>query len=373
MKSAMFKRQRKIPCNSTLFQSGVRGVLIAAVFSVPLFTCAINVYSQTPKDVPAIDQAIQSYMQLTGATAATVAINMDRKLVYSNGYGFADSKQRVPTRSISTMRIASCTKPFTRIAVQKLIDQGKLSPETKIFELLRIPPAKNELVDARIRQVTVSHLMNHTGGWDRFSTFDPMYELEMVKRGLKINAQPSQRQIVEFMWTKPLQQDPGTKKFYSNFGYMLLGLALEKTTGESYIQSIRRIIGQPLGIDDLSISSKRRRSRHPREVYYANETNLNLQLLDSASGLACSAASLCKFMSEYWLDGVHRDVKRNRYFYQIGTHPFTTTTIMEQRLDGIDFALMLNARRNESFDEDNNRIRAQFNTVLDQARTELGK
>ena len=77
-------------------------------------------------------------------------------------------------------------------------------------------------------------------------------------------------------------------------------------------------------------------------------------------------------MSRYWLDGVPRRDHRNIYLYHFGTHPQTTTALMEQRLDGLHYAILFNSRREESYMADNDRIREQLNLVLDAIGGKLG-
>ncbi len=319
-----------------------------------------------------LDRLMTEFMQLTGATAGTLAINRSGESIFSDAWGHSDRRQKVPTRIQTTMRLASCTKPVTRAAIESLIAAGKFQRDESIFDYLNIRPAGGQPGDARIPDITIQHLLDHTGGWDREATFDPLYRTDEIGRELGIG-RVQKRHIAKYMWSRPLQSEPGAEEHYSNFGYLLLGLAIEKATGKSYLESIRELIGEPLGIDDFSISSPSRSARTPREVTYPRENRLNLKLRDSASGLVCSAPSLCKFMDAWWIDGRPRNDYRNVYLFQIGSHPQTTTTIMEQRLDGLDYALMLNARREETYNDDNLRIRELFNDWLDRNGDRLGE
>ena len=311
-----------------------------------------------------IDPLIAEFMQLTGATAASVVVHRDQQFLFGKAYGFANRRGTTPTRTSSTMRIASCTKPLTRAAIHLLIDEGRIAPDTPVFDYLGIDPPDGELGDERIRQITVGHLLEHSGGWDRETTFDPLFEMDRISRGLRVR-KPGKRHIVRYMWTQPLQFTPGTRNQYSNFGFLLLGLVIEKTTGESYIQSLRDLLGQPLGFDDLSLSFPARSARTPREVDYPRENDLDLKLRDSSSGVVTSAESLGRFMDAWWLDGQPRTGPRNMYQYQFGNHPGTTTALMEQRRDGIHYVILLNSRRDDSYATDNETIRAAFNQMLD--------
>ncbi len=318
-----------------------------------------------------IDVAMRDFMEWTGAAAATVAVGRSGEITFEKGYGYSDRRGKSQTRTDVTMRLASCTKPVTRALVESLVLEGVIDRETRIYEFLGIVPGNGGLADERVKLITIQHLIEHRGGWDRDATFDPMFRTDEIAKELKI-ARLEKHHIARYMWSRPLQSDPGAEDHYSNFGYLLLGLAIEKATGESYLHNVRERIGKPLGIDDLSISSAVRAARPSREVFYENENRLNLRLRDSSSGLVASAPSMCKFLGAWWMDGVPRNDYRNVYFYHFGSHPHTTTTILEQRLDGLDYVLMLNARREETYHEDNARIRERFSEVLDRIGSSLG-
>jgi N-acyl-D-amino-acid deacylase len=319
----------------------------------------------------AIGRTTLELMQICGASSATVAVGRGDAIIYAEGFGFSDRRQVAPTQPAATLRIASCTKPVTRAAVEMLITRGQLDRETRIFDFLGIPPAGSETVDARVHQITIGHLLTHRGGWDRDATFDPLFHTDEIGSALKI-PRVEKRHIVRYMWSQPLQFDPGEQVHYSNFGYLLLGLAIEKATGKSWIESVRELVAAPLGVEDFALSATTRAGRSPHEVDYPRESNINPRIRDSSDGLTTSATSLCKFMSAWWLDGIPRNDNRNVYLYHFGTHPFTTTAVMEQRLDGLNYALLFNARKEDSWSADNETIRARFNRLLDEVGHRLG-
>ena len=321
-------------------------------------------------DRPVIDDEVQRHMEGIGATAATLAITFEGRIVYRKGFGFSDRRKKIPTQLRTTMRIASCTKPFTAAAIFELIDSGDLTEDTPVFEFLGIAPV-GELADERVRDITVAHLLEHQGGWDHNQTFDPLYQIAAIKKNLRVR-RVEKRHIVRYMWKQPLQFQPGARKSYSNFGYLLLGLVIEKATGKSYINSIRDLVIEPGEGDSISISSPVRSNRRSREVHYPRENKLNYQLRDSASGLTTTSEVLAKFMSKYWITG--KPLSGQRFFhFQFGSHPGTTTAMMEQRLDKIHVALIMNSRRDEHYTNDNNALRDALNRAIDWVKDELIK
>lgn len=310
-----------------------------------------------------IDAQVTQSMDAIGATAAALAISYNGRVVYSKGYGHSDRRGRKPTSERIAMRLASCTKPFTAAAIRELIRQGKIDIDTRVFDYLDIPPWA-ALADRRIREITISDLLTHRGGWDRDQTFDPMYEIDRLKSELGVS-KVTKKHIVRYMWDQPLQNSPGTVRSYSNFGFLLLGLVIEKATDQSYVVAIRDLVTAPIDAGEVFLSSSVRRNRKSREVFYPKENKLNLHLRDSASGLATDAVTLCNFMEHYWLDGRKRKSRDGWFFFQIGTHPFCTSAFMEQREDGISFSALFNRRREDHYLEDNAQVRARLNQAID--------
>jgi len=314
-----------------------------------------------------VDKVINEWMKTIKATAASVTVTKDGKTVIDKRYGFLDTRKKRPTDKNTVFRIGSCTKPIVAIAILNLSAAGKVSLNDKIYELLDIKPIDGELGDERLKDITLQHLLDHKGGWDSTRAIDPLYELQTIRSKLKLKRDPKKQEIVKFMWAQPLQDSPGRTRLYSNFGYLLLGLAIEKTTGHNLERSIQELVCEPLGIDSIGLSHYRRRRRPTREVHYPTDSKLSMRIHDAAAGLTGTSPALCKIMNAYWLDGQVRKAGNNDYFFfQTGSLPDTTSAVMEQRLDGIHFAVLFNSRRNKTYDDDNSMIRDQLNRAIDE-------
>ncbi len=82
-----------------------------------------------------LDEAILAQMKLLDATAATVAISREGKLLYSRGYGWSDEAKKIPTQPDALLRIASISKPITAAAIKQLVRDKKLALDAKVFSL----------------------------------------------------------------------------------------------------------------------------------------------------------------------------------------------------------------------------------------------
>ncbi|MFN7931968.1 MAG: serine hydrolase domain-containing protein [Bryobacteraceae bacterium] len=159
--------------------------------------------------------------------AASITILQHGKPVFSEGFG---------TKPESLFRIASVSKPITAAAVLLLFEQGKLKLDDPILDYL--PQYRNGITDIRLRNVTVRHLLQHSGGWDERASGDPVFATyeALIENGLSLP--PDRDEIIAGWLTLPLDFEPGTKFAYSNFGYVLLGRIIEHVSGQAYAKFV---------------------------------------------------------------------------------------------------------------------------------------
>lgn len=202
---------------------------------------------------------------------AAVAITEQGRLVYAQGFGFADVEQRRRATPESLFRIASVSKPITAVAVLQLAERGRLSLEDRVFEILKYEPflEGGATFDERQRQVTIRHLLQHRGGWDRQQSIDPMFQSVRFAQLLHVPPPAAPRDIIRVMLGRRLDFDPGGRYAYSNYGYCLLGRVIEVVSGTSYEQYVRDQVLAPLGIGSMRLGKTRLQDRgDPNEVKY---------------------------------------------------------------------------------------------------------
>ncbi|HLU39614.1 MAG TPA: serine hydrolase domain-containing protein, partial [Planctomycetota bacterium] len=195
-------------------------------------------------------------MAKVGATAATFAVSRDGALLCSRGLGFRDCGRIAPTPPDALFRIASITKPLTAAAVRSAAARGLLDLDAKAFALIGVTgPRGRAPADPRVAEITVRHLLEHRAGWDRAVTFDPVFRVAEAGRELQIDRDPTPRDLIAWMLTKPLQSAPGERAAYSNFGYCVLGRVLEQATGErSYYAALQKLVLRPAQIADVKLA-----------------------------------------------------------------------------------------------------------------------
>ncbi|MFM1768218.1 MAG: Penicillin-binding protein 4* [Verrucomicrobiota bacterium] len=222
----------------------------------------------------AFDPVVERFMQERAVPGGALAVVKDGRLVHARGYGRLDRAGAAPVEPGSLFRIASLSKPVTAVAILQLAARGRLDLDAPVFALLALeakrPPGRN--LDPRWQRVTLRHLLQHTGGWDRDRTFDPMFRPRVIAEALGEAPPAGAQAVVRYMLGQPLDFDPGTRYAYSNFGYCLLGRVIETVSGQSYGQFVREQVLAPAGLRTMRLGASRADGRAPGEATYHTAT-----------------------------------------------------------------------------------------------------
>ncbi len=270
--------------------------------------------SAPPTRFASYDRLMADLMQRYNLPGGAVAVTRNGKLVLAKGYGFADIEHRRPVQPDSLFRIASISKPFTSAAILKLVEQSKLHLDDKAFGYLKdLHPAKGQTPDPRLRAITIRQLLHHTGGWDRDTSFDPMFRPIIEAEALGAPVPASGETVVRYMLGQKLDFAPGTKFAYSNFGFCVLGRIIERVSGVAYEEFVKREVLGPAGITRMKIGQSLDSDDAAGEVHYYNEGRAHsvfpalrnpvpwpyggwyLEAMDSHGGWIASVIDLVKF------------------------------------------------------------------------------
>jgi len=167
--------------------------------------------------------------------SGTVVVAKDGKPIFQKAYGLASKSFNAPNNIDTKFNLGSMNKMFTAVAIAQLVERGKLSFDDKVGKI--IPDFPNKAI---AEKVTVHQLLTHTSGMGSY--FNEKY-FEASKDRFKKVEDYSQLYVND-----PLQFEPGSKWEYSNSGFMLLGLIVEKVTGQSYFDYVRENIYKPAGM-----------------------------------------------------------------------------------------------------------------------------
>ena len=259
--------------------SSVGSCMSAEETVLPQKKCWIETGPKVP-ELEGFDRMMREFMQARNIPGGSLAVTRDRRLVLARGYtGMDDGYVVQPT---SLFRIASISKPITAAAVMTLVQAGKLSLDAKMVDVLPRELAGLKYKDDRAANITVRHLLQHLGGWDRGQSFDPMFRDREISRALHVALPITKEHIVKYMADKPLQYDPGSTYAYSNYGYMLLGLIIESITGLPYEQYVKSAVMAPLGIIQPVIGRSLYDYRQANEVKYYSGDSSRASVIDKS-------------------------------------------------------------------------------------------
>jgi len=227
------------------------------------------------RDFAPAEKTIKSFMHKWSITGASVAVAKDGKLIYARGFGFTDTISREEVQPYHKFRIASISKLVTAVAVMKLAEEEKLSLNDKVFgpDGILNDPYFSEPKDKRVYGITVAHLLSHEGGWtQRYG--DQMFMPLVIADFMGMKPPVDTRTIIRFALDKRLHFTPGTGRAYSNLGYAILGLVIEKVTGMSYEDYCKKEVLEPLGIYDMMLAHNLPEMKASYEVSYYSPSDL---------------------------------------------------------------------------------------------------
>ena len=265
---------------------------------------------------PAVD-LVGGFVEDHAIPGAAFALCVDGRLLAAVGFG--ESRDGAAATADTLFRVASLSKPMTAVAVLRLCEQRRLDLDTPILELLERHPQRGgrEHLDPRFGRVTVRHLLQHRGGWDRARSGDPMFEPLEVRRALGEAGPLQPTHVVQRMLYRPLDFDPGERFAYSNFGYCLLGRAIEVATGEAYEDALRALVFEPLEMPTMRLGATHASAQGEahyhdpdraecvwdpqRGVVPAPYGGFCLEILDAGAGWVGSVRDLARFAT-HWSD-----------------------------------------------------------------------
>jgi len=219
------------------------------------------------KQFSAVDELMTGFLREYNVAGATVAIGFEGRLLYSRGFGWSDIEQKAPMSPDASMRIASISKTMTAVATMQLVEDGQLTLDDKVVPLLKQDRFKRP-TDKRWEQITVRQLLQHTAGWDRDASPDPMFMSGTARERLRLKRLPTPRDMVAWQLKKTLDFDPGSRYAYSNFGYCVLGRVIEAVSHRTYVEYMNEHVVQPAGMVATRLGKTRLADRGTDEVRY---------------------------------------------------------------------------------------------------------
>jgi CubicO group peptidase (beta-lactamase class C family) len=221
------------------------------------------------REFAAAARTMTSFMRKWSIAGASVAVSKDGRLIYACGLGYSDTASKEAVQPYHKFRIASISKLLTAVAILKLQEEGKLSLNNRVFgpDAILNDPYFISPRDKRVYSITIAHLLSHEGGWTQ-RWGDQMFMPLLIAEKMGVKPPADTRTIVRYALDKRLHFTPGTGKAYSNLGYSILGLVIEKVSGMPYEDYCKKEILEPLGIYDMTLAHNLPSDKAPFEVTY---------------------------------------------------------------------------------------------------------
>ncbi len=225
-----------------------------------------------------LDTRVENYMRQWGLRGASLAIMRGDSLLYAKGYGWSDQEKEVKMEPFNIMRVASVSKLLTATGIMKLQEDGLLSLKDTVFGprgILTDTAYTSVMRDPNYRKITVEDLLRHKGGFTSAGG-DPMFSTRFIMMQNHLDTPPDHETLLKTQLKRRLRYVPGTSQYYSNFGYLLLSMVIEKVTGLDYEKYMQDSVLTKAGCFDMHIANNYYEDRFSNEVRYYNGADSGL-------------------------------------------------------------------------------------------------
>ncbi len=211
-------------------------LIVSFVLSIQLFSQQLVI---GPEKIKSLDSLYKSSFAASDP-GAIIIVAQGGKPVFKKAYGMANLENNVPLNTDHKMGIGSISKQFAAVSIMLLQQEGKLNIKDDIRKYL---PAYNTYG----KTITIENILSHTSG---IPSYTELYGFDTI-----VNKSISNYQLVKFFEKQPLLFEPGTNWSYSNSGYVLAALIVEKITGKPFNDFLQERIFKPLLMTETSLGS----------------------------------------------------------------------------------------------------------------------
>lgn len=230
-----------------LSRSGVQFAIFALCLSA-LAACVSFAQTSAPAATAAQPYAearanankIGNELVARGIPGLAIAVALNGRIVYAEGFGYGDLEERVPAWPTTKFRIGSISKSLTAVALVQLVEQGKIDLDAPVQKYVPSFPDKGAKITPRL-------LAGHLAGIRHYKDDEFLIarHYDSVVEALKI------------FENDPLVAPPGTAFHYSSYGYDLLSAVIQSASGENFVAYMQRHVFTPLGLVDTTADQNR--------------------------------------------------------------------------------------------------------------------
>ena len=222
---------------------------------------ANQAHSAPQKDWAAVAEILERFITHEMADkelpALSIALVDDQRVVWAQGFGFADPKAKIPATADTVYRVGSVSKLFTDIAVMQLVEQKKLDLDVPITRYLPSFRPRNSFG----KEITLRQLMSHRSGLVREPPVGNYFE----------TTEPSLARTIASLNNTELVYAPESRTKYSNAAIATVGYVLERTQREPFAKYLKRAVLDPLGLERSSFEPTPEIKQGPGEGVYVDD------------------------------------------------------------------------------------------------------
>lgn len=254
-----------------------------------------------------VDSIVMNKMDQYAIPGLAIGVVQNDAILYTKGYGVRKIGDDGLVNEKSIFHTASISKLFTAMAVMHLVDQGKLSIDDKLLDII---PNLN-YVDERIKEITIKHLLNHTSG---------LPDIKNYHWGNNNQAESSLREYVLGLKLKALSA-PSSEFHYSNLAYDILGCVIEVVAGVTFEDYVETHVLHPSGMTHsdfryFKVPEMARVAPHSKrwtsQKIYVRKTYPYTREHAPSSTLNASSEDLAKWMVSF-LQEIHNEATSSPY------------------------------------------------------------
>ena len=225
-----------------------------------------------------MDSVIERYLKRWEINGAQLVITRNDSLLYARGFGWADKERGIRMEPNMLMRFASVSKLITAAGIMKLVEMKKLRMGDKVFGqkgILCDTTYNNSIKDQRYYNITVEQLLRHQAGFNNYAG-DPVSSTRYIMMQNHLTTPPDHKTLLKILLKRHLGYTPGEGKCYSNLGYMILSMIIEKKSRMKYENFMQKYVLQPAGCYDMHIAGTYYIAVMPTNLYGPND-NFHLE------------------------------------------------------------------------------------------------
>jgi CubicO group peptidase (beta-lactamase class C family) len=254
---------------------------------VPSGAAHAQILNPSEAALTAMDQRIRAEMTSQNIPGVSIAVASHGRILHIGTYGLADVELRVPVSDSTVYEIGSISKQFTAAAALMLVQEGRLQLDDPINKYLAVLPSE-------WLGVTVRQLLTHTSGipdYEEIGTYDT-YSFRLTPE-----------EIIRIAHSRPMDFEPGQGWYYSNTGYFLLSMIVERIEGKPLNDVLTTRIFKPLRMTQTRMATPEDIIPHRASGYWVDRNGVTLRNRDAtktsstlgAGGLLSSVYDMMKW------------------------------------------------------------------------------